>query len=264
MKRDDRGKLFVCMGHMDIPIAILEAADPPWQVTSRNLPDRLIATTYTLEEEKDGTRVTVTMSGFESLPEDARQERLGPSGTAWEKALENLKAYINGAELPFPEGYVAALFGYRREAKKKFAVERSIWIAASRERVWQAITDDKQIVKWWADYWEIPTLEVGATIKFGSENDPLPADDPMLATIAVLDRPREFAIQWPPQPQYHSIPVFTRYLLEEENGGTRVTVSETGFEALPDDIRQQRFDSTAKGYATVMANLKAYIEDGSV
>ena len=137
---------------------------------------------------------------------------------------------------------------------EKMTVERTIWIAAPRERVWQAITDAKQIRQWWEDYWEIPALEVGGTVKFGDE------DDPMLATIAVVDRPREFAIQWPPQPQYHSIDVFTRYVLEEENGGTRVTVSETGFEALPDDIRQQRFDSTAEGYTRVLASLKDYVE----
>jgi hypothetical protein len=54
--------------------------------------------------------------------------------------------------------------------------------------------------------------------------------------------------------------VFTIFRLEEENGGTRVTVTETGFEALPDDIRQERFDSTAKGYETVLAGLKVYVE----
>ena len=137
---------------------------------------------------------------------------------------------------------------------EKMTVERTIWIAAPRERVWQAITDAEKIQQWWDDYWEIPALEVGGTVKFGTE------DDPMLATIAVVNRPREFAIQWPPQPQYHSIAMFTRYVLEEENGGTRVTVSESGFEALPGDIRQQRLDSTAKGYATVLASLKAYVE----
>jgi uncharacterized protein YndB with AHSA1/START domain len=137
-------------------------------------------------------------------------------------------------------------------------VERSIWINAARERVWRAVTESEQIRQWWGDYWEITALEVGATVKFG---DP---DDLMLATVAVMDRPREFAIQWPPQPQYHSIAMLTTYRLEEENGGTRVTVTETGFEALPDDIRQKRYDSTAKGYETVLGDLKAHVEDPSV
>jgi uncharacterized protein YndB with AHSA1/START domain len=134
-------------------------------------------------------------------------------------------------------------------------VERSIWINAPRERVWRAVTETEEIKQWWGnDDWEITALEVGATVKFG---DP---DDLLLATVAVVDRPREFSIQWPPQPQYHSIAMVTTYRLEEENGGTRVTVTETGFESLPDDIRQKRFDSTAQGYETVLADLKVYVE----
>ena len=136
------------------------------------------------------------------------------------------------------------------------AVERTIWINAPRERVWSAITDSAQIQQWWGggDYWEITALHVGATIKFGDPNDL------MVASVAVVDPPREFSIRWPPQPQYHNINMYTSFVLAEENGGTRVTVSETGFEGLPDDLRQKRMDQTSKGYATVLANLKALLE----
>jgi uncharacterized protein YndB with AHSA1/START domain len=140
----------------------------------------------------------------------------------------------------------------------KLTVERSTWINAPRERVWEAVTTSEQLRAWWGgeDYWEITELKVGGSVKFG---DPA---DLMIATIEVVDPPRQFTLLWPPQPQYHSIRMSTTYLLEEENGGTRVTVSETGFEALPDDIRQQRFDSTSKGYATVLEGLKVYLEGG--
>jgi uncharacterized protein YndB with AHSA1/START domain len=136
------------------------------------------------------------------------------------------------------------------------AVERSVWIAATRERVWRAITDANQINQWWGgdDHWEIPALQVGATITFGH------GDDRMIATLAVVDPPRQLTINWPPQPQYHAVAMSTSYRLDEEEGGTRVVVIETGFEALPDDIRAQRFDSTAQGYETVLADLKAYVE----
>ena len=136
----------------------------------------------------------------------------------------------------------------------KMSVEHSIWINAPRERVWQAITTSEQMRQWWGDYWEIPSLEVGATIKFG---DP---SDLMLATVALADAPREFSIQWPAQEQYHHIEMFTIFVLAEENGGTRVTVTETGFEALPEDVRQKRYDSTAQGYETVLAGLKTFVE----
>lgn len=134
-------------------------------------------------------------------------------------------------------------------------VERTIWIDAPRERVWEAITNAEQMnQRWEADHWEIDALEVGGVVKFGTP------DDLLLATIAVLDPPREFTIQWPPQEQYHSIAMSTTYLLAEENGGTRVTVRETGFEALPDAIRQRRYEQTAEGYATVLASLKGWLE----
>lgn len=135
------------------------------------------------------------------------------------------------------------------------AVERTIWINAPRERVWKAITTPEQINHWWGgDHWEFSALEVGGIVKFG---DP---DDLMTARIETLEPPHRFTIQWPPQEQYHSIIMYTLYLLTEENGGTRVTVRETGFEALPDDVRQKRFDSTSQGYATVLAGLKEYVE----
>ena len=141
---------------------------------------------------------------------------------------------------------------------QKLSVERSIWIDANRERVWQAITDANEIMQWWSgeDYWEIEALEVGGTIKFG---DPI---DLMFATIAVFDPPHEFTIHWPPQAQYGNLEMFTTYVLEEEDNGTRVTVTETGFEGLPDDIRQQRYDSTSSGYESVLSGLKHYIEGG--
>ncbi|MCC7206284.1 MAG: SRPBCC domain-containing protein [Anaerolineae bacterium] len=138
----------------------------------------------------------------------------------------------------------------------ELTVERNVWIKATRDRVWQAITTAEQIQQWWGgeDHWEISALQVGGVIKFG---DPT---DLMIATIAVCDPPRQFSIEWPPQAQYHTTAMTTTYILDEENGGTRVTVRETGFEALPDDIREKRFDSTSAGYEQVLADLKRYLE----
>ena len=95
----------VCIGEREIEVAVIELVDPPRQITTRHLPDRLITTTYTLEEENGGTRFTVTETGFEALPEDARKERFAQNSKGWEMALENLKAYIDGRNLPRPEGF---------------------------------------------------------------------------------------------------------------------------------------------------------------
>jgi hypothetical protein len=42
-----------------------------------------------------------------------------------------------------------------------------------------------------------------------------------------------------------------------------VTVTESGFDALPDDIRQKRFEQTANGYAKILEGLKALVEGRS-
>jgi len=139
------------------------------------------------------------------------------------------------------------------------AVERSIWINASRERVWRAVTEPEHLNQWYATYyhWEIPTLQVGTTVTFYNKDDKA---DRQIASIAVVDPPRQFTLRWQPDVRYPAMTLVTSFLLEEENGGTRVTISESGYEALPADVRQQWLDATGGGYTMSMANLKAYLE----
>ena len=131
MRRDAGDTLYVCMGPMEIPVAIVEALDAPRQLTSCSLPERQLRTTYTLDDENGGTRIVVALHGFEALPADTRQDRVEPTLAGWERGLANLQAHVAGEQLPYPEGYVAAMFGYRRVTPRVYAIERSIWIAAS-------------------------------------------------------------------------------------------------------------------------------------
>jgi uncharacterized protein YndB with AHSA1/START domain len=261
MKRDASGTFFVCMGEMEIPFAIQEAAKEPQQVTSRSLPDQLIATTYALEEENGGTRVTVTMTGFEALPADAREDRIKPSGAAWEKALANLNASVAGAELPFPQGYVAALFGYRREAQATFAVERSIWIAAPRERVWHAITDPAQIEKWFSPgtSWRLSALQVGGRLFVHNGET---GAEMYIQVIQLVDPPHQLVTRSVPEPP--ETPHVTIYTLEEENDGTRLTLTYTGYELEPDDIRSINMEQNAFGFGMMLENVKAHSEGKSL
>ena len=261
MKRDANDTILVSMGGMEIPVAVLEEVDPPRHVRSYDLPDHVISITYLLEEENDGTRVTVTLSGFENLPVDARQDRIGPSGMAWEKALANLKAYVTGITLPFPEGYVTALFGYRRESEKSFAVERSIWIAAPRERVWSAITDPAQLESWFSPgtSWKLTALEAGGRL---FTPDPETGDETNVQVIQLVDPPQRFVT--------HSLPAspgsaeVTAYLLQEERGGTRLTITNSGYELLPDDERWSTMEQNAFGFGMMLENLRAYIESNDL
>ena len=140
-------------------------------------------------------------------------------------------------------------------------LEHDIWIAVPRERTWHAITETAQIKQWWGaeGYAEIVELAPEATIKFGT------TDGPIFATIRRVDPPHEFVYEWPPHPRYFSVPFVTRYRLEEDDGGTRVLFSESGFEAWPDDeVRRKRFERISGEFRMVLENLKAYLEGRSL
>ena len=138
---------------------------------------------------------------------------------------------------------------------ESISVERSIWIDAPRERVWQAVTDPAQLTRWWTGgEWQIPALEVGGRVRFGM------GDDAAIATIAVLDPPRELRMDWEPNALFPTS-MSSTLLLEAVDGGTRVTAIETGFEGLPDDIRRKRIEGNEQGYEIVLAALKAMLED---
>jgi uncharacterized protein YndB with AHSA1/START domain len=257
MKQGADNTILVSMGGMEIPVAVFEEIETPRHVRSYGLPDHLISISYLLEEENNGTRLTVTMNGFEKLPADARQDRVKPAGMAWEKALENLNAYIRGNSLPFPEGYVAAMFGYRRETERSFAVERSIWIKASRERVWNAITDPVQLEAWFSPGtpWKLTALEVGGRFFVP---DPATGDETYVQVIELIDSPQRFVT--------HSLPASpgssetTAYLLQEEHGGTRLTITNSGYELLAGDERWSSMEQNAFGFGMMLENLRAFVE----
>lgn len=142
---------------------------------------------------------------------------------------------------------------------EKMAVERTIWINARRERVWQAVTEPDQLSQWYATYyhWDIPALEVGTTIRFYNKDDQA---DAQIATIEVVDPPREFTVRWQPDKEYPEVSLITSFLLAEEDGGTRATINESGYERLSGAVRQQWLDATHRGYTMSMANLRAYVE----
>jgi len=152
---------------------------------------------------------------------------------------------------------------------EKIAVERSIWIDAPVGQVWEAVTDPGKLGEWYApgSPWKIPLLEAGAVVEFhhspnahhsGSEVTVLKA------TIVKLDPPREISLRWEPDATYPDLVLVTTFTLIEENGGTRATIGESGYEAVPADERQAWLDSISSGYGMSMENLKALVEGREV
>ena len=257
MTRDDNGTISMQLGPMSVAFATLEMVEAPHRATSQGLPDKLFTTTYTLDEENGGTRITVAISGFETLPEIAQQERLEVTGKAWEATLENLKAFIGENELPHPQAAVAPLFGYLREGKKIIAVERSIWIKATPERVWQAITDPEQIALWFSpgSTFKLTSAEVGARLYV---ENPENGEEMYVQIVDEFDPPYRFTTRTAPDPA--ETPHLTHYVLQEENGGTRLTLTYTGYELEPVESRYLNLEQNAFGFGMMLENLRASID----
>lgn len=137
------------------------------------------------------------------------------------------------------------------------AIERSIWIAAPCERVWQAITDPDQIAKWFSPgmQWRSTGQQVGGRLSVID-----PATDTVLVTqvIEVADPPHKLVTRQEVQPGDPAH--VTTWTLAAENGGTRLTLIYSGFEQEPEDVRQQNMDQHGVGFGMMLENVKAQVE----
>jgi uncharacterized protein YndB with AHSA1/START domain len=262
MQRDETGKITIHLGPMAADFVVLDMAAAPREVTVRSLPDKTLAVTYKLAEQGGGTQVSVSISGLELLPLDSREDRLELLDKGWDNALQNLKAFVDGAALPFPQAYVGPLFGYWREPRQKLAIERSVWIDAPRERVWRAITDPKQIQEWFSPttVWQLSALEIGGRFYVhNAEND----SEMYVEIIEVLDPLHQLITRTVPEPP-DTVVKTKAYTLTEENQGTRLIVTLTGYEPEADDSRWNHMEQDAFGFGMMLQNTKAYVEGQSL
>lgn|GEM_PF-175016 len=133
--------------------------------------------------------------------------------------------------------------------------ERSLVISAAQDRVWRAITNAAQISKWFdgSMQWEFEA-RAGANMTFRYDSKVIG-----YGKVVTADPQTHFAFHWTPEPD---VPVesLVTFRLEPAGDGTRVTVSEEGFEALPVDLRQRRYEMNSNGWGITLKNLDAYLQ----
>jgi uncharacterized protein YndB with AHSA1/START domain len=139
--------------------------------------------------------------------------------------------------------------------EKTLVAEQTIVMKAGRERVWQAITTAKHFSKWFGLQVEIGRLEPGGEFRFVEFENNLPGK------IVTVEPPALFQFEWTPEA---GVAVFTlvTFRLEEVEGGTRVTMSEQGFEKLPEQYRQTRYEGNSEGWSIQIHNLDNYLKEG--
>jgi uncharacterized protein YndB with AHSA1/START domain len=143
-------------------------------------------------------------------------------------------------------------------------IDRSIELQAAPERVWRALTDRKELSAWFQV--EIDgDLAVGREIWMTSVH-PEHAGMRFSVLIAEMTPPRRLVWQWHPGPvdpelDYTREPRTTvTFTLEPTAGGTRLSVAETGFDAISLARRAKVHGDNTEGWAEVMGWLQRHVE----
>ncbi|MHA6482573.1 SRPBCC domain-containing protein [Paenibacillus sp. strain BS8-2] len=135
-------------------------------------------------------------------------------------------------------------------------VECSVWVESGLERVWRAVTEGHELTQWYSpgSPWDVPKLEAGEEIWFHHSPNQYHDGDDIVTLRGVIEHIQlesEFAIRWEFNGELSDM--VTSFLLEDENGGTRVTIRETGY----DD--EAAVKQTEEGYMGSLANLYAHL-----
>jgi uncharacterized protein YndB with AHSA1/START domain len=142
-------------------------------------------------------------------------------------------------------------------------IERSVLIQAPRAKVWRALTDLTEFSQWFGVKAEgrfAPgaRLEMTVTIK-GYEGMVFGL------TVEKMEPMELFSWRWHPgavhpDVDYSKEPMtLVEFRLRDEDGGTRVTVLESGFDAISLARRAKVFEENTGGWDYQMASLESYV-----
>lgn len=142
-------------------------------------------------------------------------------------------------------------------------ITREIHIAASATSVWRALTDPAEFGEWFRVSLDGPFV-VGETTT-GAMTYPGHEGVPWVSVTERMDPPSRFDFRWPASAPGEGMSPDTVWIqvsfsLQPKDGGTLVTVTESGFAALPEDQRISMLRDNAEGWTLQNQNLKRYVE----
>lgn len=142
-------------------------------------------------------------------------------------------------------------------------IQKEITLRAPQSRVWSALTDHEQFSAWFQVALEGP-IEAGGTIRGkityeGCEHMTL------VAFIEALEPESYFSFRWPhvtdPDQDPSSGPTtLVEFRLEPTDAGTHLTIVESGFDALPPEIRSECFVRNEGGWAIQVENIRQHVD----
>ena len=151
--------------------------------------------------------------------------------------------------------------GRAKQARNKSStdrIEKRVVLRAPRSRVWHAISDAKEFGTWFRITLDGAFAE-GRTVR-GSHGH-----FKVEMLVERIEPERYFSYRWHPYPNdptvdYSAEPMtLVEFTLEEAEGGTALTIVESGFDRIPLARRAEAFRMNAAGWAGQVKNLAAYV-----
>ncbi len=143
-------------------------------------------------------------------------------------------------------------------------IVKQVEISAPIVRVWQALADYREFGEWFRVKLEVPFV-VGKPA-YGQITYPGYEHIRMEVQVIAIEPMTRFAFTWHPyaiEPGVdysHERPTTVEFLLQSVAGGTSVTVTESGFDAVPESRRSEAFRMNEGGWAIQMENIKNYVQ----
>ena len=143
-------------------------------------------------------------------------------------------------------------------------IEKSVDLQAPVSRVWRAITDHEEFGAWFRAAldgpFEIGTITRGRITIAGYEHLP------WQARVEVMEPESRFVFTWPQYDVDNDVDYadhpWTRveFHLAPIAAGTRLTIIESGFAALPEGPRASFLRMNEQGWAAQVLNVRAHVE----
>jgi uncharacterized protein YndB with AHSA1/START domain len=144
-------------------------------------------------------------------------------------------------------------------------IEKEIVVRAPRAKVWRAITDYREFGNWFKVEMQDPFVP-GAPSK-GKITHPGYEHLTLEVHVERMEPEQYFSWRWhpyavDPQQDYSSEPTtLVEFELEEIPEGTRIKVTESGFDKIPLARRAEAFRMNSGGWAQQVQNIARYVDD---
>jgi len=144
-------------------------------------------------------------------------------------------------------------------------IEKNMEMKAPVSRVWRALTDHREFGEWFRVKLQGP-FAVGLPAR-GNIQYPGYEHLTMELVVTAIEPERYFAFTWhpyamDPQVDYsHETPTLVEFHLEPTPTGTRLRVTESGFENIPAERRAEAFRRNDGGWAEQMKNIAKHVTE---